>query len=102
MTRQIDSTIDVGKWISAAEKDLCWVDGALCALGAEPTDEGIKAHGLSNMGGDALVLELKELAAKLESVARRLNHLADHADLTDLVESLKIGGAGTVVEEDDE
>jgi hypothetical protein len=91
----MDSSIDAHKWITVAEEAVCWVDGALDALGACQTAEGIEIHGLANLDPAGVAEYLRVLATKLQAVATNLTHLADHADLTDLAASLRPDGRTT-------
>ena len=86
----MDTQIDVDRWVCAAEAEICEIDGALNALGAEPTPEGIDLHGLANLDAPGVAAYLRGLAAKLQVVATNLNYLADHADLTELAASLNL------------
>ena len=92
----MDTQIDVDRWVCAAEAEICEIDGALNALGAEPTPEGIDLHGLANLDAPGVAAYLRGLAAKLQVVATNLNYLADHADLTGLAGSLKSSQSSTV------
>ena len=60
------------------------------ALGAEPTREGIGVLGLANLDALGVAERLRGLAAKLQTVATNLIHLAGNADLNSLAERLKI------------
>jgi hypothetical protein len=88
-----DTTIDVGRWICVAEEEICWVDGALNALGAEPTKEGIEIHGLANLDAPGVAEYLRSLATKLQVVATNLTYLADHANLTELAAGLEVAAS---------
>lgn len=87
--RQIDTSIDVYRWLEAAEEEIGYVDGVLGTLTIETTKDGLEVYELRDLDDDALVEYLKDLAVKLRVVARNLDHLADHADLTGLVGDLK-------------
>jgi hypothetical protein len=86
----VDTPINVDRWIAAAEEEISLVDGALCALGANQTTEGIEIHDLANLDVAGIAAYLKRLAERLQAVATNLIHLADNADLTDIVESLEV------------
>jgi uncharacterized protein (DUF2252 family) len=78
------------RWVCVAEEEICEIDGALNALGAGQTDEGIVVYDLANLDASGVAEYLRGLAAKLQVVATSLVSLADHADLTDLAASLKV------------
>jgi hypothetical protein len=88
--------IDVRRWIEVAEGEIDWVDGALCALGAQPTRDGIELYGLASLDAPSVAEYLRKLAAKLQVVATNLAYLADHAGLSPLAESLKVGACRKV------
>src|SRR5512135_2555219 len=81
--------IDVQRWIAVADRGVCWVDGALCALGAGSSREDIRLYGLASLDVPGVAEYLGRLAAKLQVVAANLAYLADHADLADLVARLQ-------------
>ena len=86
----MDTQINVNKWLTAAEDEVDDVEGALNALGAEQTAECIKVHGLANLDAAGVAEYLRDLATKLSVVAVNLRYLADHADLTGVVASLRV------------
>ena len=91
-------SIGVDRWITVAEEEIRWVDGALTALGGVQADESLELYDLANLNDVALAKYLRNLAATLRTVAANLAHLADHADLTELAESLKSSSNDTTGE----
>ena len=91
----MDHTIDALRWITVAEEEVCDVDGALNALGACQTREGIVAHGFAGLDAQCVVTHLMLLSSRLQTVASNLGYLADHADLSGVVDSLQINSGDT-------
>jgi hypothetical protein len=58
----MDHTINVDRWIAAAEEEISYVDGTLNALGANQTDEGIMVHNLANLDAAGVAGCLRDLA----------------------------------------
>ena len=88
--------IDVRRMIATAVVEVRRVEGALCALGAESSRDGIKMYGLVGLDAPGVAEYLRKLAAKLQVVATNLAYLADHADLAGLVAGLTDGAIKSI------
>ena len=65
----MDTQIDVNRLLTLVVEEICEADGALSVLGGERPDDSLELYGLANLDAHGVAEYLKNLAAKLQTVA---------------------------------